>query len=80
MQVQTSTPGWTLEVYGANDPVPEDLSGWTGLAQVDEVSDTQEVDLITAGAEYQYYLLWITEPVEIDSGFGVAITDVQLFD
>lgn len=79
MEIGTPTPGWSLEIYGSNDPVPEELSGWTRLAQVDEVTENEQVDLITAGAQYQYYLLWITDPAVIDTGFGVSITDVRLF-
>ena len=79
MEVKTPTPGWTLEVYGSNDPVPEALDDWTSLALVQEVNETQEVELITAGESYQYYLLWATNPVEVDGGFGVAISDVRLF-
>ncbi|MDQ2700877.1 MAG: protein kinase, partial [Actinomycetota bacterium] len=62
MEIITSTPGFSAEIYGATDPPPEDLDGWTGLGQVDEVSEDQQIDLITAGARYQYYLVWITEP------------------
>jgi hypothetical protein len=79
MEVRTPTPGWTLEVYGTNDPIPDDVSGWTRLAQVPDVAEQQQIDLITAGVKYQYYLLWITDPAEIDSGFGVAISDIRLF-
>ena len=80
LEVRTPTPGWTLEVYGTNEPIPDDVSGWTRLAQVPEVAEQQRVDLITAGVAYQYYLLWITDPAEVDSGFGVAISDIRLFD
>jgi len=78
IELITSTPGWSLEVYGTNDPIPENVSGWTRLGSVDEVSETQKVDLVTAGAKYQYYLLWITSPVEVDTGFGVSISNVTL--
>ena len=80
MDIRTPTPGWTLEIYGSNDPIPAEISGWTRLAQVDEVTENEQVDLITAGASYQYYLLWITDAVEIDGGFGATITDVRLFE
>jgi hypothetical protein len=79
MEVKTPTPGWTLEVYGSNDPIPEAVEDWTSLALVPEVNETQEVELITAGETYQYYLLWATNPVDVDNGFGVAISDVRLF-
>ncbi len=79
MEITTPTPGWALEVYGTNDPIPDSVSGWTPLGEADEVSEAQEIDLITAGEKYQYYLLWITEPVETDTGFGVSVSDVKLF-
>ncbi len=79
MEVRTPTPGWTLEVYGANEPIPEDITGWTSLARVSDVQKQQRVDLATAGERYRYYLLWVTEPAEIDSGYGVAISDIRLF-
>jgi eukaryotic-like serine/threonine-protein kinase len=80
MEVRTPTPGWTLEVYGTNEPVPESVAEWTSLALVPEVSERQRVELVTAEQSYQYYLLWATNPTEIDGGFGVAISDVRLFD
>ena len=79
MEIRTPTPGWTLEVYGTNEPIPDDVSGWTRLAQVHEVEEQQRIDLVTAGVKYQYYLLWVTDPAEVDSGFGVAISDIRLF-
>ncbi|MDQ2622103.1 MAG: protein kinase [Actinomycetota bacterium] len=79
MEVRSPTPGWTLEVYGSNDPIPDDITGWTSLARVAEVQKQQRIDLATAGERYQYYLLWVTEPAEIDNGYGVAISDIRLF-
>jgi serine/threonine-protein kinase len=80
MEVLTPTPGWTLEVYGSNDPIPEQVDDWTSLALVPEVSERQRVELITAGERYQYYLLWATNPADTEDGYGVAISDVRLFD
>jgi serine/threonine protein kinase len=80
LELRTPTPGWTLEVYGSNDPIPDDVSGWTRLGQVDDVTEREQVDLITAGEKYQYYLLWVTVPAETDDGFGVAISDIRLYD
>ena len=79
MEIRTPTPGWSLEVYGANDPIPDDFDGWNRLAQVPEVSDQQRIDLITGDNKYQYYLLWITNPTETESGYGAAISDIRLF-
>jgi hypothetical protein len=80
MEIRTPTPGWTLEVYGSNDPVPEQIADWTSLALVPQVSERQRVELITAGEAYQYYLLWATNPADTEDGYGVAISDVKLFD
>lgn len=79
MEIRTPNPGWSLEVYGSNKPIPDEISGWTRLAQVPKVSNPQAIDLVTAESGYQYYLLWITSPVENDSGYGVAISDIRLF-
>lgn len=79
MELRSPTPGWDLEVYGANEPVPEDLGGWTPLAHVSGVSERERLDLATAGAEYRYFLLWITKPVESEGSYSVAISDVRLF-
>lgn len=79
MELLTPTPGWTLEVYGSNKPIPEQVADWTGLALVPLVSERQRVELFTVGERYQYYLLWATNPADTDDGYGVAISDVELF-
>ncbi len=80
LELRTPTPGWSLEVYGANDPVPEELDGWNRLGEVNDVTEREQVNLVTAGEPYRYYLLWITSPAETDDGFGVAISDIRLYD
>ena len=62
------------------DPIPDDVAEWTSLALVPEMSARQRVELITADEQYQYYLLWATTPGETEDGFGIAISDVKLFD
>ncbi|MBK5111490.1 MAG: serine/threonine protein kinase [Thermoleophilia bacterium] len=79
LELRSPTPGWTLEVYGTNDPIPEDLAGWTRLARAPEVQERQRVNLITANRAYRYYLLWVTDPVETETGFSASISDVRLF-
>jgi len=79
MEVKTPVAGWTLEVYGANEPIPAAVEDWTSLALVPEVNETQEVELPSTGESYRYYLLWATNPVESENGYGVAITHVRLF-
>jgi len=79
VQIVTPTAGWPIEVYGANEPLPESLDGWEALGSEDSVADRQTVDLVTP-TEYRYLLLWATAPVEEDGGFGVAISDVKVFE
>ncbi len=79
VQVITPTAGWPIEVYGANEPLPETLDGWEALGSEDSVSDRQTIDLVTP-TKYRYLLLWATAPVAEDDGFGVAISDVQVFE
>ena len=75
--VESPTPGWPLEVYGANDPLPESLDGWEALGSTDSVGDRTKVDLV-APKRYRYLLLWATGPVEVEGGFGAAISDIAV--
>ncbi len=79
LEFRSPTPGWTLEVYGTNDPIPEVLSEWTRLARVPDVQERQRVDLITANRAYRYYLLWVSDPVETETGYSASISDVRLY-
>jgi len=80
MEIRTPTPGWSVEIYGANDPIPETREEWSPIAEADDVSSTETIDLPTVGQKYQYYLVWVTSPVETDTGFGVSISDIRLYD
>jgi len=79
VQVVTPTPGWPIEVYGGNDPVPETLDGWEALGSEDSVADRQTIDLVTP-TKYRYLLLWATDPVEKEGGYGVSISDIRVFE
>ncbi len=80
IEIRTPTPGWSVEIYGANDPIPETREEWSPIAEADDVSSTETIDLPTVGQKYQYYLVWVTSPVETDTGFGVSISDIRLYD
>jgi tRNA A-37 threonylcarbamoyl transferase component Bud32 len=75
LELQTPTPGWEAEIYGAEDRVPESIDtpgGWTRLAADTITREKQRITLDTEGTAYRYYLVWITklppdrEHVEID--------------
>jgi len=63
LDLQTSTPGFDMTVYGANSSVvPSSIdSGWTQIASEDAVGREGRIDLDTAGRDFSHYLIWITE-------------------
>lgn len=77
LDINSPTPGWSLEVYGSNDPRPDDISEWDAIGSSESVDQSQRVELI-APRPYQYFLLWATTPVESGNGYGVAISNVEI--
>jgi serine/threonine-protein kinase len=69
VEIQTSTPGFDAQVYGADsinlsyaygDTTPLTARGWHGpLGSAENVRDRERVRL-TGGGSYRYYLLWLT--------------------
>jgi serine/threonine-protein kinase len=60
LDVVTPIPGWTAEVYAADERA-EDLTGWgKRIGSAPEVDEQQRITLDSAGQEFSYYLLWIT--------------------
>jgi hypothetical protein len=59
LAVDTATPGFAATVYAANE-VPDDIGGWTKVSNDVSVGQEQEIPLRLSGAEYRYYLVWIT--------------------
>ena len=70
IEVQTATPGFDMQVYGARsinlsypygDSTPLAARGWHGpLGSATNVRDRQRVQLSSAATPYRYYLIWIT--------------------
>ena len=77
IELSTPTPGWSLEIYGSNDPMPEGVSEWDAIGSSPSVERRQKIDLI-APRPYRYFLLWATTPVESGDGYGVAISDARI--
>jgi hypothetical protein len=87
----TSTPGYTVEVYGAPDgDLPPDVldARWTHLVnrkQVDETSHdgsraldgAERIALRSHAGDYRYVLLWFTTP-PTSGGPTVRISELQL--
>jgi hypothetical protein len=77
IDLTTPTPGWSLEIYGSNDPRPDDVSSWDAIGSSPSVNQNQRIELV-APRPYRYFLLWATTPVESGNGYGVAISDVKI--
>jgi hypothetical protein len=62
LDLQTTTPGFDMTIYGAEDPeLPTSIdSGWTQIASEDAVGRKGRIDLDTAGRDFSHYLIWIT--------------------
>ena len=62
LDLETTTPGFDVTIFGAEDPVAPDSieSGWTEIASEDDVGRKGRIDLDTAGRDFSHYLVWIT--------------------
>jgi hypothetical protein len=59
LDLVTPTPGWDAELYAARGDVPDSIGGWTRVGSRNSVDETEQIDLDTAGNDFQYYLVWI---------------------
>jgi eukaryotic-like serine/threonine-protein kinase len=86
VEIQTSTPGFDMQVYGAEkinlsyaygDTTPLTARGWHGpLGSAQSVRNRQRVRL-SGGGSYRYYLIWLTT---LPSGQqSASISELTLF-
>ena len=60
IDVQTPTPGWRGQVYGAGPGAPpEKLEDWVPLTEISKAERSNELEL--DGTEYRYFLVWIEQ-------------------
>ena len=78
LDLQTTTPGFDMTIYGAEDPeLPTSIdSGWTEIASEDAVERKGRIDLDTAGRDFSHYLIWITAIPDDEN--KVEIVEAQL--
>lgn len=85
LAIQTSTPGFRVEIWVSNqfrqlpqgDQTPLEQRGWTRLASSGSVRSRETFTLDTAGNAYRYYLVWI---VGLPPGSqNVQLDEVTLF-
>jgi tRNA A-37 threonylcarbamoyl transferase component Bud32 len=86
VEIQTSTPGFDMQVYGADkinlayaygDTTPLTARGWHGpLGSAENVRDRERIRL-TGGGAYRYYLIWLST---LPSGQqSASISELTLF-
>jgi eukaryotic-like serine/threonine-protein kinase len=87
LEVQTPTPGFNAQVYGARsvnlsypygNTAPLSARGWHGpLGSAENIRNRQRIKLSSAATPYRYYLLWLTSlPPGEES---VSISELTLF-
>ena len=76
MSLDEREPGWTAELYVAESGPPGEIDDWTKVGGDAVGKRKQEFALDTAGQEYRYYLVWITE---LPDAGKVEIAEVELF-
>jgi serine/threonine-protein kinase len=59
--IRTPKVGWEGGIYVAKSGPPEDLGGWTQVADFTMTKKSQRIGLDTAGQRFRYYLVWITK-------------------
>lgn len=74
LKLDTQTPGWSGEVYAANQQAA-DLSGWG--KPVGSISNASEAGTvrIDLSERARYYLVWVTD---LGNGRTVAINEIRL--
>ncbi len=83
MKLQTTTPGFEAQVYGAPASAPAPLaapttpgSGWVALTGPPAVVNSNADIALDATQRYRYYLLWITK---LSPGTAVKIQEIRLY-
>ncbi|MBW3654058.1 MAG: protein kinase [Actinobacteria bacterium] len=79
IQIQTPAPGFTAEVYVAEDDLPPTVPhpAWTKLAGPTTIGADEKLDLDTAGNRFRRYLVWITKLAPGEE--SAEISEILLF-
>ena len=79
--LDTSTPGYSVVIYGRRTPVNPNVfdpgpTGWVKVGGAPSVTSTQDIPLSTGDTPYRYYLVWITS---LGSRDQVAVNEIALY-
>ena len=79
VEIITPDPGWAMTLYAAAGSPPESLDGWTELAAVESIGDTERLVLDDGNEQaFDHFLIWSTTPTETEDGWGASIAEVQI--
>jgi hypothetical protein len=79
LQLQTSTPGFRIELYATDTAqLPPDIldTRWAHLKNLSDVTKKDKITLAGDGHKYRYVLLWLTTPPK--AGPTVKIKELKL--
>jgi eukaryotic-like serine/threonine-protein kinase len=78
LEIRSPVSGWDAEIYQTDGSPPEDLDGWgTPVATIRAGGNRETVAL--PGSSAQSFLIWITKPLEDDTGqYKMETSDVRL--
>ena len=76
LDLTTKFPGWTAEVYGAEQDEPDDIDGWTNVAPATKVGEDTADQARHRRRRYRHYLVWITQ---LPQGGKAAIQELSLY-
>jgi hypothetical protein len=82
LQLVTSTPGMTVEIYaarGAQPPVSVQDPGWDHVATQLDVADDGRIRLGDGTKKYRWILVWPTEG-PADGGTQVAVSELKVYE
>jgi len=78
LMLETATPGWDLEVYGAAEGPPGALADWEGPIGTGTAAGRDETVPLDPPVPFRYFLVWITSPAQLGDGYGAEINDARL--
>jgi serine/threonine protein kinase len=78
LEVESSTKGWTAQVFAAKSGPPDDIKKWQNVSGAPQElgKGTQKFSLDTAGQRFRYYLVWITK---LPGSGQVKIAELKLY-
>jgi hypothetical protein len=80
LKIHVTSPGMTVEFYGANGDVPVSITdpAWTHLANRGHIKKQTSVSLKTAGKTFRRLLIWITHAPGTTTTGALGVAEVSV--